>query len=219
MKLRIATYNVHNTDGAKSLVGIANEIKGIGADFVGLQELDIGVHRSKGKNTLSEINKICAYPSAVFAKTIDYDGGDYGIGALYSYPLVSMQKYLLPSTGEQRVIVQLVLETEQGNISFYNTHLSLEKNVREEQFQFISLLLKKEERLILTGDFNIDSFDEFSPINNIKCANCPDRSITTFKTGGCIDNIVISNNMRFENVFLSESEYSDHNMLVADIIL
>ena len=36
MKLRVATYNVHNTDGAKSILGIAEEIKDIGADFVGL---------------------------------------------------------------------------------------------------------------------------------------------------------------------------------------
>lgn len=219
MKITVATYNVHNTDGTRSLEGIGEEIKAISAHFVGLQELDVGVGRTLRKNTLADLNKICQYPSAIFAKSIDYDGGDYGIGAMFSYPLVSMQKYTLPSTKEQRIVIRLVLETECGNISFFNTHLSLEKEDRARQFEFLSGLLSGEDKFIMTGDFNIDSFDEFSPIKKVKTANTPLKPIDTFKTGGCIDNIVISDSLSFESVFLCESEYSDHNMLVANIII
>ncbi len=215
--MRIATYNVHNTDGSLSLSGIANEIKAIGADFVGLQELDVGVGRSLRKNTLAELNKICRYPSSIFAKTIDYDGGDYGIGALFSYPLVSMQKYLLPSGKEQRILIRLELETPHGNIGFYNTHFSLEDSPRAEQFDFTAQILKSDERFVLTGDFNIKSFSEFSAFKNIKAANSNLHPINTFKSGGFIDNIIISDNLSFGSVTLSESEYSDHNMLFADI--
>jgi len=219
MKITVATYNVHNTDGTKSLGGIGEEIKETCAHFVGLQELDVGVGRSLRKNTLAELNKICQYPSAIFAKSIDYDGGDYGIGAMFSFPLVSMQKYTLPSTKEQRIVIRLVLETEKGNVSFFNTHLSLEKEDRARQFDFLSGLLSGEDRFILTGDFNIASFDEFSSIRNIKTANSEAKPINTFKSGGYIDNIVISDNLSFESVYLCESEFSDHNMLVATINL
>ena len=218
MNLRVATYNVHNTDGAKSIVGIADEIKSIGADFVGLQEIDVGVHRSQDKNTLGEINKICGYPSALFAKSIDYDGGEYGIGVMFSYPLVSMQKYMLPSASEQRILLKVVLETEVGYISFFNTHLSYrERTVREQQIRFISSILEKEKRFVLTGDFNIESFDELAVIKNARFSNGPDNPIDTFKDGGCIDNIIVSDNIDISDIILHESEFSDHNMLIADI--
>lgn len=218
--LRIATYNVHNTDGAQSIKGIGEEIRSVGANFVGLQELDVGVHRSMNVNTLGELNKICGFPGAVFSKTIDFDGGEYGIGALFSYPLVSMQKYMLPSVSEQRILLKLVLETQFGYISFFNTHLSYnEREVREQQFKFISSILSKEKRFVMTGDFNISSFDELSRLEGVKCVNCEDNPINTFKTGGCIDNIIVSENIQIKKSFLSVSDYSDHNMLIADIVL
>ena len=218
MKIRVATYNVHNTDGAKSILGIAEEIKSIGADFVGLQEIDVGVHRSQEKNTLGEMNKICGYPSALFAKSIDYDGGQYGIGVMFPYPIVSMQKYMLPSASEQRIIIKLVLETENGYVSFFNTHLSYrEKAVREQQLRFISSIIESEKRFVMTGDFNIDDFKELSVLKNVKLANNPVHPITTFKEGGCIDNIITSDNIEIIDSFIHESEYSDHNMLIADI--
>ncbi len=215
--MKIATYNVHNTDGAKSLSGIANEIKATGASFVGLQELDVGVGRSMKKNTLAELNKICRYPSTIFAKTIDYDGGDYGIGAMFVYPLVSMQKFLLPSGNEQRILIRLELETEKGIIPFFNTHFSLEDDVRVQQFEFLSSILEKENTFILTGDFNINSFSEFSSIKKMKAANSSIHPINTFKDGGFIDNIIISDNLSFGSVTLFESEFSDHNMLLAEV--
>ena len=220
MNLRIATYNVHNTDGSKSIEGIAREIKSINADFVGLQEIDVGVKRSQQKNTLGELNKICGYPSAIFSKSIDYDGGEYGIGAMFRYPLVSMQKYMLPSASEQRIIVKLVLETEIGYISFFNTHLSYRaRDVRDEQFKFINSILSKEKRFIMTGDFNIETFDELNALDGVKCANNKEISYNTFKSGGCIDNIIVSDNIKIKSIKLCESEYSDHNMLLADISL
>lgn len=218
MNLRIATYNVHNTDGSKSIVGIAEEIKRSKADFVGLQEIDVGVKRSQNKNTLGEINKICGYPSALFSKSIDYDGGEYGIASMFRFPLVSMEKYMLPSVVEQRIIVKLVLETEAGYISFFNTHLSYKaKAVRAEQIRFINSLLSKEKCFIMTGDFNIENFDELSPLSGSLSANNGSAPFDTFKEGGCIDNIIVSENIKIKKVYLSESEYSDHNMLLADI--
>ena len=220
MNIRIATYNVHNTDGSRSIVGIADEIKTVDANFVGLQEIDVGVERSQRKNTLGELNKICGYPSAIFSKSIDYDGGEYGIGAMFGYPLVSMQKYMLPSATEQRLIVKLVLETEVGYLSFFNTHLSYRaKDVRVEQLKFINSILSKEKRFIMTGDFNIEDFDELSILENVICANNAQNPHNTFKDGGCIDNIIVSENIKIKNVRLCESEYSDHNMLIADITL
>ena len=72
---------------------------------------------------------------------------------------------------------------------------------------------------MLTGDFNITSFDELDLLEGVKLTNNENDPITTFKTGGCIDNIIVSSNIDIERVYLSESEFSDHNMLVADIII
>ena len=218
MNMRIATYNVHNTDGSNSIIGIADEIKRSKADFVGLQEIDVGVRRSQNKNTLGEINKICGYPSAIFSKTIDYEGGEYGIASMFKFPLVSMEKYMLPSVVEQRIIVKLVLETDAGYVSFFNTHLSYKaSDVRAQQLKFINSLLSKEKRYIMTGDFNIEDFDELRVLEGSVFANNSVNPFNTFKSGGCIDNIITSENIKIKKVYLSESEYSDHNMLLADV--
>ena len=66
MRMRVATYNVRNTDGGKSLDGIAEELRGINADIIGLQELDRGVDRSGNVDLLSELSKKSGYANARF---------------------------------------------------------------------------------------------------------------------------------------------------------
>jgi len=75
---------------------------------------------------------------------------------------------------------------------------------------------------VLAGDFNIDSFDELSPFSFANIANFSGRDYSTFKTerpSRKIDNIITSPDIEISSVFMSESEYSDHNMLVADLKL
>ena len=70
MRFRAATYNVRNTDGGKSLDGIAEEIRGVNAYVIGLQELDRGVGRSGNADLLDELSKKSGYNNARFCRSI-----------------------------------------------------------------------------------------------------------------------------------------------------
>lgn len=217
MKIRVATYNVHNTDGSRSLEGIAAEISATGADLVALQELDRGVGRTEKKDVLLLMNDITKYNRAVFCKSIDYDGGEYGIGALINYPIINIEKFPLTSSEEGRILAKFTLRIGEKTVIFYNTHLSLVHDTRQIQIKEIASYIKNDEYFILCGDFNIDSFSELNGLLRGKAANRENNSINTFKSGGTIDNIIISENMSFSNIYLSNTIYSDHNMLVCDI--
>lgn len=222
MLFRVATYNVKNTDGGKSLNGIAEELRTSNADIIGLQELDRGVSRSGNADLLSELSKKSGYLSARFCRSFYYDTGEYGTGILTKYNIIDSKIKKLPSAKEPRILTRFYIDICGTVICFYNAHLSIERSARRKQLELIAAELKKEPRSVLAGDFNIDSFDELSPFSFANIANFSGRDYSTFKTerpSRKIDNIITSPDIEISSVFMSESEYSDHNMLVADLKL
>ena len=217
MRFRAATYNVRNTDGGKSLDGIAEELRGVGADIIGLQELDRGVGRSGNADLLAELSKKSGYKNARFCRSIFFDGGEYGTGILTSHRIFDSCVTKLPSRGESRILTRFHIEINGTVICFYNAHLSLEDDARRAQLEIIAREFCGRSRSVLAGDFNIASFDELEPFKGSNIANFEGRSYTTFKAGRKIDNIITSPDIEISSVFMSESVYSDHNMLVADL--
>lgn len=83
-ELKILSYNVRNArgmDDATDYDRVANVIKRINADCVALQELDSATERSNGRVVLDELAKRTGM-YATYNKSIDYQGGSYGIGVL-----------------------------------------------------------------------------------------------------------------------------------------
>ena len=217
MRIRVATYNVRNTDGGKSLDGIAEELRGINADIIGLQELDRGVDRSGNADLLAELSKKSGYANARFCRSIFFGGGEYGTGILTRHKIVEFSVKRHPSAEEMRILTRFDIDVDGTLIRFFNTHLSLEKACRKVQLDLLAKDFCGGSSSVLVGDFNIDSFAELEPFMGNNIANFEGHSYTTFKTGGKIDNIITTPDIDISNVFLSESVYSDHNMLVADL--
>ena len=91
---------------------------------MGLQEVDRGVERSGKRDLLKEIADLAGM-RFVFGKNIDHQGGDYGNALLTSRPIVSEGNRLLPNTdgGEQRGVLQVVLDVEGTQVLVLTTHL------------------------------------------------------------------------------------------------
>ncbi|MBE6641969.1 MAG: hypothetical protein E7619_10345 [Ruminococcaceae bacterium] len=217
MRLRAATYNVKNTDGGKSLNGIAEELRCVEADIIGLQELDRGVGRSGNADLLKELSEKSGYQNARFCRSIYFGGGEYGTGILTPHPILDSRVKKLPSAEETRILTRFHIDVNGTIICFYNAHLSLEAECRAIQLKEIADEFVGGKLSVLAGDFNIDSFDELKLFEGCNIANFEGHSYNTFKTGGKIDNIITTPDIDIISVFLSESEYSDHNMLVADL--
>lgn len=160
--LRVMTYNIHHgegLDGKVDLLRIAQLIKEQGADIVGLQEVDKGVERTQRRDFPAELAALTGM-TCVFSNNYHHQGGEYGNAVLTKFPVKQTAnlhfKMLRP--GEQRGILQLVLEVHGREIVFMNTHIDYrsEDSERWANTEEIEMLARKYQGrpIIMTGDFN-----------------------------------------------------------------
>ena len=121
--LKILTYNIHHgegLDGCTDYARIGNLLKKSGADVVAVQEVDSATRRSNGQDVLRRVaDEALMYP--VFARSMSFEGGAYGVGLLSREHPLSVQRIPLPGTEEPRVL--LVAEFQDYCVAC--THLSL----------------------------------------------------------------------------------------------
>lgn len=125
--LRVMTYNIHHgegLDGKVDIERIARVIQEARADIVALQEVDRGVERTKKIDIMTMLADQTGMTYA-FGKNIDYQGGEYGNGILTRFPILEEKNlhYRMIREGEQRGLLQLVLEAQGEEFVFMNTHI------------------------------------------------------------------------------------------------
>lgn len=184
-KLKTLTYNIHhgapdNSD-VVSLSNIAAVIRKSGAELVALQELDKYVPRSGNKNQIAELAKLLDM-HYYFSKSINYNGGEYGVGILSKYPMTNTRNELLPmaTVGEQRSVAMATINLP-GDISieFASTHLDLNVPNRTAQVERLNAISKSLNKPFLVGgDYNaIPTSTEMVKLKeefNMSCLNsCP----------------------------------------------
>ena len=133
-ELRVLTYNIHaGKDAAQvhNLERVAGIIREARADIVLLQEVDRRTQRSAGEDQLEALGRLTGMFTA-FGKSLDYQGGDYGIAILSRFPIDSARVVPLPVqppqprsgvANEPRVGLHAVIRAPQGRIDVLNTHI------------------------------------------------------------------------------------------------
>ena len=165
VKLKVLSYNIHignppSQPGVTDLNGIAKVINDSDADLVALQEVDVYTNRSgKDLDQAKELAKL-TNRHYYFVKTIDHDGGEYGICILSKFPIVKKESHLLPIAegvrSEQRAIAIVTVEIGKDVfLDFATTHFDLTPQTRLLQSAFIvDLVQNRNHPIILGGDFN-----------------------------------------------------------------
>lgn len=184
-KLVTLTYNIHHgapeNSNEVNLNNIANVIKKSGAEIIALQEVDVNVPRSGKVNQAAELAKLLNM-NYYFSKSIDYNGGEYGVAILSKYTLSNARKELLPNpaSGEQRSIaIATITLPSDVTIEFAATHLDLNETNRMAQVEYINSLSKTLSKpLFVGGDYNAESsskeLTKFKEEFNLSCLNsCP----------------------------------------------
>jgi len=125
--LRVLTYNIHHgegLDGKVDIERIAKVIRDARADIVALQEVDRGVERTRRIDIMTMLADMTGLTYA-FGKNIEYQGGDYGNGVLTRFPILEERNhhYTMIRDGEQRGLLQLVLDVRGQEIVIMNTHI------------------------------------------------------------------------------------------------
>src|SRR5690606_31253642 len=95
-----------------------------------------------------------------FGKNIDYQGGEYGNAVLTRFPITSAQNthFRMLRAGEQRGVLQLVLDVQGREVLFLNTHLDYARDDAERLSNAEELRRIVADAgarpVILCGDFN-----------------------------------------------------------------
>lgn len=161
-ELTVLVYNIHAGKDAKAvnnLARVAALVKSTGADVAMLQELDINTRRSGRVDQPAELADLTGMRDA-FGKTLDYDGGDYGIAVLTRWPVTHDTLFRLAVTPRQqragglyepRGVLHVLIATPHGPLHILNTHLDPSANDRF-RIQEARGLLRLAERLRASGE-------------------------------------------------------------------
>ncbi|MBP5210200.1 MAG: endonuclease/exonuclease/phosphatase family protein [Clostridia bacterium] len=219
--MRVLTYNIcHGRYVAGDMQKIADILRQISADLVGLQEVDVGTTRVDGRDLLRELSEMSGYVHAAFCPSMTFEGGYYGTAVLSRTPLrvFSSVRYTKPGR-EPRTYSRCETEIDGRRVAFFNTHCAnKEPDVRLAQQRELSAILTRETLpYVATGDFNDRDFSVFSEAG-IRAANGEERRFVTFPAAESgIDNILFSRAFSLLDAGTVHVPYSDHFPLYADL--
>ena len=233
---RVMTYNIHHgegLDGKVDLLRIAQLIKREGVDIVALQEVDKGVERTQRRDFPTELAALTGM-TCIFSNNFNYQGGEYGNAVLTKFPVVRWTNthYEMLRPGEQRGILELILNVHGRELAFLNTHIDYRPEDVERWLNCseIEVIQQRNRKLptIMCGDFN-------DTPNSRVCKRIAERFDDVWALVGKgdgftsparlpikrIDYIWISKNNLLKplKVWIPESDASDHLPVVAEFEL
>lgn len=171
--VRVMTFNIHHAegiDGEINLKRIANVIRENNIHLAALQEVDRGVERSFKIDIADSLSKLTGM-DYTFGKNIIYQGGDYGNAMLSAFPIVTGKNthYKMIREGEQRGLLQSIIEVNGKRIAVLNTHIDYREDDTERLSnvnEIFEMINEFEIPLIICGDFN--DTPESETINKMK---------------------------------------------------
>jgi endonuclease/exonuclease/phosphatase family metal-dependent hydrolase len=155
-EIRVLVYNIHagkDASNVDNLSRVATIVRESAADVVLLQEVDRFTTRSGNVDQVAVLDSLTGY-HGVFGKTLDYQGGQYGIAILSRWPIASDTLIHLPidppqeragGSYEPRGALRVTVRSPYGIFGALNTHLdpsSDDHYRRQEIATFVSLFLQ-----------------------------------------------------------------------------
>ncbi|MDD2247541.1 MAG: endonuclease/exonuclease/phosphatase family protein [Proteiniphilum sp.] len=216
--VKILSYNVRNARGMDEVTDynrVASVIKRIDADCAAIQELDSATQRSGGFIVLDELAKRTGM-FATYNKSIDYQGGGYGIGILTKEKPLRKEAVLLPGSEEQRSL----LLVEMPDYVICCTHWSLNQPDRMASVDVINEVIKNytSKPIFLAGDLNaVPGSEEIQELSKAWSFlnDTLQPTIPASNPEKCIDYVMVKNNPKFvfnvlETKVENETMASDH---------
>ncbi|MGI8617624.1 MAG: endonuclease/exonuclease/phosphatase family protein [Gemmatimonadaceae bacterium] len=160
--VNVLVYNIHagkDAKGAGNLPRVADVVKSTGADVALLQEVDINTRRSGRVDQPADLAELTEL-RPVFGRTLDYDGGEYGVAVLTRWPVTHDTTFGLHVTPRQeraggsyepRGVLHVLIATPHGPLHILNTHLDPSADDRFRR-QEAAALLSLAERLRSSGE-------------------------------------------------------------------
>jgi len=151
MLIRVLSYNMHRAIGVDRLFRperIAKVINHHQADIVLLQEVDVGVPRSRNLDLAKEMAEAAGYPHYVTGLNVRLFKGKYGNATLSKFPITRSRNIdLTVDKHKARGCLHSTIEINNSidftqNVEVFNLHLGLSSQERVRQ---VGLLIHAEE--------------------------------------------------------------------------
>jgi endonuclease/exonuclease/phosphatase family metal-dependent hydrolase len=235
--IRAVSYNIHAGKDAEqrpNLERVAAVIDSLHADVVLLQEVDRGTERSGGVDQVAELERLTGMHGA-FAKSLDFQGGDYGIAALSRWPIEESETVPLPTDPhadrgvkmyEPRVAIHIVVSAPAGRLHVVGTHLGAEgvSTFRDQEaavlLEHLRAHVPAADPLVIGGDFNStpdsDVHSLFSAAFEDSWEACGSGNGYTFPADSAVRRIdyIYVRGLRCTNARVADSQASDHRPLL-----
>jgi endonuclease/exonuclease/phosphatase family metal-dependent hydrolase len=168
-QVRVLVYNIHagkDAKGIDNLARVAEIIRASYADIALLQEVDRGTTRSGKVDQPKVLSDLTGFRSA-FGKTLDYQGGEYGIAVLSRWPINSDTLLSLPvepaqeragGSREPRGALRAVVQRPGAALVVFNTHIDASRDDFYRKQEMTTLLELASESITLFQDCNSAGF-------------------------------------------------------------
>ena len=213
MRLRVLSYNMHRAIGVDRRFKtdrIAQILEHHGADVVLLQEVDVGVPRSRRLDLAKEVARSAEYPYFETGLNVKLNEGMYGNSTLSKHPILKSRNInLTVGPRKARGCLHTTIKLDDGNgsahnVDFFNLHLGLAAQERVRQLGMLIqspeyTSLAPEHPCLIAGDFNdwrtllapifTDILDFKCATNHSKGYNNPYLTYPSFSPTGGLDKI------------------------------
>ena len=245
--LRILVYNIHagtDASGVDNLERVAAIVRASGADVALLQEVDRGTERSGRVDQPARIAELTGFRAA-FGKTLDYQGGEYGIAVLSRWTLARDTLVRLPvqpaqqraggsyePRGALRVGVILPPDARPETLWVVNTHLDPSRDDhyrRQEAAALVAVAggLRHRGALVVGGDLN--ATPDAAVLAQLEAGGLRDAWTSCGRGAGFtfpaaapvkrIDYLLLPAGVRCVDARVLESDASDHRPVLFDLRL
>ena len=238
--LRILVYNIHAGKDAgrvENLSRVADIIRESRASIVLLQEVDRSTRRSGSVDQLAKLRELTGY-RGIFGKTIDYDGGEYGIAILSRWRIASSAFAVLPveganrSTYEERGALIARIVSPYGILRVINTHLdaSGSDTYRVQQAKTVASLARAQSDsgfTLVGGDLNSEPGS--APISLLSqsgwadlfslCGAGQPYSFPADKPVKRIDYLLAKDDVKCARAEVIETQASDHRPVLFEVVV
>jgi endonuclease/exonuclease/phosphatase family metal-dependent hydrolase len=239
--VRVLVYNIHagkDAAGVDNLARVADLVREVRADLVLLQEVDRGTRRSGVVDQPSVLARRTGL-SVAFGKTLDYDGGEYGIAILSRWPIGSHELSRLPvdppqqragGSYEPRGAQRATVRATGGDLALVNTHLdaSREDHYRRQEIRSVLAIVRAlDAPALVGGDFNSTPDSEVQA--SIRAAGLRDAWLECGRGEGLtypastpakrIDYLFLTGTISCSSAVVLSTTASDHRALLVSVRL
>jgi endonuclease/exonuclease/phosphatase family metal-dependent hydrolase len=158
--LVVGNYNIKSGVWT-SLDEVGGVLEKMDADVVALEEVDQGMKRSGGVDESAVLAKRLQ-AEHVFAGTLGFDGGTYGIALLSKLPIVKVTRFDLPRANgfEPRVAIDATVCAGTTPLRVIAAHADFLPWAAEAQAKAIAAYIGDDKDVLVLGDFNATPTDD-----------------------------------------------------------